>query len=31
MSATGWQPTFEIRQTLLDLLNYWRREVLRAT
>jgi GDP-4-dehydro-6-deoxy-D-mannose reductase len=31
ISATGWQPTFEIRQTLLDLLNYWRREVLRAT
>jgi hypothetical protein len=27
MSATGWQPTFEIRQTLLDLLNYWRNEV----
>jgi hypothetical protein len=24
MTATGWQPTFEIRQTLLDLLGYWR-------
>jgi GDPmannose 4,6-dehydratase len=31
MSATGWQPTFEVRQTLLDLLNYWRRQVTRAT
>ena len=22
--ATGWEPTIEFRQTLEDLLNYWR-------
>jgi GDP-mannose 4,6-dehydratase len=27
MKATGWRPSYEIDQTLLDLLNYWRREI----
>lgn len=29
VSATGWQPTIDLRQTLKDLLNYWRENIKR--
>jgi len=27
MAATGWQPTVDLRQSLADLLEYWRKEL----
>lgn len=29
VSATGWQPTIDLQQTLKDLLNYWRENIKR--
>lgn len=29
VAATGWQPTIDLRQTLKDLLNYWRENIKR--
>ena len=28
-AATGWKPEIPYRQTLLDMLNYWRQELAR--
>jgi len=27
VAATGWQPRIDLRRTLQDLLDYWRREI----